>query len=293
MSEQLLDEVRPAAFGVAYRMLGSVAEAEDVVQEALLRLHREVEGGAQIASPRAFVSTVAARLALDQLRSARVRRERYVGDWLPEPVPWGSPIAATTSVDPLDSVTLDESISTALLVVLESLTPPERLAFVLHDVFGVPFDEIAPVVERSPAATRQLASRARRRVRAEAPEPDADLAVQWRVVDAFLAAAREGDFDGLLRVLDPDVVLRVDGGPDAPKPFARPPIVGAEAVASQAQNFRGAGENAEPVIVNGAPGFLVRFPARSFVGAFTVANGRIVAIDLIADPNKLRGLPAD
>jgi RNA polymerase sigma-70 factor (ECF subfamily) len=159
-------------------------------------------------------------------------------------------------------------------------------------VFGVPFEEIAPVVERSPAAARQLASRARRRVRAEAPEPDADLAVQRRAVDAFLAAARDGDFEGLMRVLDPNVVLRVDGGPNAPRPFSRPPLVGAEAVARAAENFRGGADRAEPVIVNGAAGLLVRFPARSILAAFTVANGRIVAIDLIADPDKLRGLPS-
>ena len=273
--------------GVAYRMLGSVTEADDAVQEAWLRLDRSDPGGTD--DLRGWLTVVVGRICLDTLRRRKARKEQLAGSWLPEPVV--RPASATTAEPERDTVMAD-TVGLALLVVLESLTPPERLAFVLHDVFGVPFDEIAPVVERSPAATRQLASRARRRVRAEAPEPDADLAVQWRVVDAFLAAAREGDFEGLLRVLDPDVVLRVDGGPDAPKPFARPPIVGAEAVASQAQNFRGAGEKAEPVIVNGAPGFLVRFPARSFVGAFTVANGRIVAIDLIADPDKLRGLPA-
>jgi len=184
-----------------------------------------------------------------------------------------------------------DSVGLALLVVLESLTPAERLAFVLHDVFGVPFDEIAPIVERTPAATRQLASRARRRVRAQAPEPDADLAVQWQVVDAFLAAAREGDFEALLRVLDPNVVLRVDGGPNAPRAFARRPIVGAAAVAGEAKSFRDVGTTLEPVIVNGAPGLLARFPARSLLGAFTVVKGRIVEIDLVADPDKLRRLP--
>lgn len=146
------------------------------------------------------------------------------------------------------------------------------------------------MVERSPAAARQLASRARRRVRAEALEPDADVAVQRRAVDAFLAAARDGDFEGLLRVLDPDVVLRVDGGPNGPRPFARSPLVGAEDVARSAGGFRGAAPRAEPVLVNGAAGLLVRFPALSIVAAFTVANGRIVEIDIIADPAKLRGL---
>jgi RNA polymerase sigma-70 factor (ECF subfamily) len=186
-----------------------------------------------------------------------------------------------------------DSVGLALLVVLESLTPAERLAFVLHDVFGVPFEEIAPVVERSPAAARQLASRARRRVRAEAPEPDADLAVQRRAVDAFLAASREGDFEGLLRVLDPDVILRVDGGPNAPRAFAQPPLVGAENVARQAMLFRSRAAEAEPVVVNGTAGLLVRFPARSLLGAFTVVDGRIAEIYLIADPEKLRGIPPD
>ena len=184
-----------------------------------------------------------------------------------------------------------DSVGLALLVVLESLTPAARLAFVLHDVFGVPFDEIAPIVERTPAATRQLASRARRRVKTQAPEPDADLAVQWQVVDAFLAAARGGDFEALLRVLDPNVVLRVDGGPNAPRAFARAPIVGAAAVAGEASSFRDVGTTLEPVIVNGAPGLLARFPARSLLGAFTVVKGRIVEIDLVADPDKLRRLP--
>ena len=186
-----------------------------------------------------------------------------------------------------------DSVGLALLVVLESLTPAERLSFVLHDVFGVPFEENAPVVERSAAAARQLASRARRRIRAEAPQPDADLVVQRRAVDAFLAASREGDFEGLLRILDPDVVLRVDGGPNAPRAFAQPPLVGAENVARQAMLFRSTSAKAEPVMVNGAPGLVVRFPARSLLGAFTVANGRIVEIDIIADPQKLRGLDLD
>jgi RNA polymerase sigma factor (sigma-70 family) len=271
---------------VAYRMLGSVSEAEDAVQEAWLRLDRSDPGGTD--DLRGWLTVVVGRICLDALRKRKSRKEQLAGSWLPEPI-----VRTATDAEPERDAIMADSVGLALLVVLESLTPPERLAFVLHDVFGMPFDEIAPVVERSPAATRQLASRARRRVRAEAPEPDADLAVQWRVVDAFLAAARDGDFEALLQVLDPNVVLRMDGGPKAPKPFARSPIVGAEAVANVAQNFRGGGPNAEPVIVNGAPGFLVRFPARSLLGAFTVANGRIIEIDLIADPAKLRGLPND
>jgi RNA polymerase sigma-70 factor (ECF subfamily) len=271
---------------VGYRMLGSVSEAEDAVQEAWLRLDRSDPGGTD--DLRGWLTVVVGRICLDTLRKRKARKEQLAGSWLPEPI-----VRSAAEAGPERDTVMADSVGLALLVVLEALTPAERLAFVLHDVFGVPFDEIAPVVERSPAATRQLASRARRRVRSEAPEPDADLAVQRTVVDAFLAAARDGDFEGLLRVLDPDVILRVDGGPDAPRPFARPPLVGAEAVARGATTFRGAADRVEPVIVNGAPGMLVRFPARALVAAFTVANGRIVAIDIIADPAKLRGLPPD
>lgn len=269
--------------GVAYRMLGSVTEADDAVQEAWLRLDRSDPGGTD--DLRGWLTVVVGRICLDALRRRKSRKEQFAGSWLPEPI-----VRTAAGAEPERDTVMADSVGLALLVVLESLSPAERLAFVLHDVFGVPFEEIAPVVERSPEAARQLASRARRRVRAQAPEPDADLAVQRRVVDAFLAAARDGDFEGLLRVLDPDVVLRVDGGPNAPPAFARPPIVGAEAVARAAENFRGGADRTEPVIVNGAAGLLVRFPARSIVGAFTVVDGRIVAIDIIADPDKLHGL---
>jgi RNA polymerase sigma-70 factor (ECF subfamily) len=268
---------------VAYRMLGSVTEADDAVQEAWLRLDRSDPGGTD--DLRGWLTVVVGRLCLDALRRRKSRKEQLAGSWLPEPI-----VRPTDAAEPERDTIMADTVGVALLVVLESLTPPERLAFVLHDVFGMPFDEIAPVLERSPAATRQLASRARRRVRAEAPEPDADLAVQWPVVNAFLAAARDGNFEALLNVLDPNVVLRVDGGPNAPRSLARGPIVGAAAVAETAQNFRGGGPDAEPVIVNGAPGLLVRFPARSLLAAFTVANGRIVEIDFMADPDKLRGL---
>ena len=268
---------------VAYRMLGSVSEAEDAVQEAWLRLDRSDPGGTD--DLRGWLTVVVGRICLNALRKRKSRRELLTGSWLPEPI-----VRAATDAEPERDAVMADSVGLALLVVLESLTPAERLAFVLHDVFGVPFEEIAPVVERSPAATRQLASRARRRVRAQAPEPDADLAVQRRAVDAFLAAARDGDFEGLLRVLDPDVVVRIDGGPDAPRPFSRPPLVGAEAVARATRGFPAFAGRLEPAIVNGAAGLLVRFPARSLVAAFTVANGRIVEIDIIADPEKLRGL---
>ncbi|HEX9633985.1 MAG TPA: RNA polymerase sigma factor SigJ [Candidatus Limnocylindria bacterium] len=271
---------------VGYRMLGSVTEADDAVQEAWLRLDRGDPGGTD--DLRGWLTVAVGRICLDTLRRRKSRREQLAGSWLPEPI-----VRMANDAGPERDAVMADSVGLALLVVLESLTPAERLALVLHDVFGVPFDEIASVVERSPAAARQLASRARRRVRAEAPEPDADLAVQRRAVDAFLAAARNGDFEGLLQVLDPNVVLRVDGGPNAPRPFSGPPLVGAEAVARGAVGFRGAADRVEPVIVNGAPGMLVRFPARSLVAAFTVANGRIVAIDIIADPDKLRGLPLD
>jgi RNA polymerase sigma-70 factor (ECF subfamily) len=270
---------------VAYRMLGSVTEADDAVQEAWLRLDRGDPGGTD--DLRGWLTVVVGRICLDVLRRRKSRKEQFAGSWLPEPI-----VRSGNEPEPERDTVMADSVGLALLVVLESLTPPERLAFVLHDVFGMPFDEIAPVLERSPSATRQLASRARRRVRAEAPEPDADLAVQRSVVDAFLAAAREGDFEGLMRVLDPNVVLRVDAGPNAPPALARPPLVGAEAVARGAGGFRGAANAAEPVIVNGAPGVIVRFPARTFLAAFTIANGRIVNIDLITDPDKLRGLPA-
>lgn len=268
---------------VGYRMLGSVSEAEDAVQEAWLRLDRGDPGGTD--DLRGWLTVVVGRICLDALRRRKSRREQLTGSWLPEPI-----VRMAGDAGPERDAVMADSVGLALLVVLESLTPAERLSLVLHDVFGVPFDEIAPVVERSPAAARQLASRARRRVRAEAPEPDADLAVQRRAVDAFIAAARDGDFEGLLRVLDPDVILRVDGGPNAPRSLAQPPLIGAEAVARGAGNFRGGADRAEAVTVNGGPGLLVRFPARSILAAFTVSNGRIVAIDIIADPQKLRGL---
>jgi RNA polymerase sigma-70 factor (ECF subfamily) len=269
---------------VGYRMLGSVAEADDAVQEAWLRLDRSDPGGAD--DLRGWLTVVVGRICLDILRRRKSRREELAGSWLPEPF-----LRTPDDTDPEHESVMADSVGLALLVVLESLTPAERLSFVLHDVFGVPFDEIAPVVERSPAATRQLASRARRRVRAEAPEPDADLRVQRRAVDAFLAASRDGDFEGLLRVLDPDVVLRIDGGPNPPRAFRQPPLVGAENVARQAMLFRSRAAEAEPVVVNGTAGLLVRFPARSLLGAFTVVDGRIAEIYLIADPEKLRRLP--
>jgi RNA polymerase sigma factor (sigma-70 family) len=280
---QEFERQRPHLRGVAYRMLGSVSEAEDAVQEAWVRLDRRDPGGDD--DLRGWLTVVVGRICLDMLRSRRSRREDYAGSWLPEPIVSGSP-----DDSPEHDVVLADSVGLALLVVLETLTPAERLAFVLHDVFAVSFDEIAEVVGRTPAAARQLASRARRRIHDSAPSPDADVAVQRRVVDAFLAAARNGDFDALLRVLDPDVVFRSDGGGTGP--LARPPIVGADAVAREVL-ARGTpfARLARPAIVNGSAGVVVRIPGRPpIVGGFSVVNGRIATIDLIADPAKLGGL---
>ena len=219
------------------------------------------------------------------LRARQARREELVDEWMAEPV-----VATYGESDPEHEALIADSVGPALLVVLETLSPPERLAFVLHDMFGVPFEEIAPIVDRSPAAARQLASRARRRVRGATPVPEPDLAQQRRVVDAFLAAARAGDFEALVEVLDPDVVFRIDGGGVAPR--ARPPVIGREAVAEQVL-ARGASfaPHARPAIVNGTAGLVVApgpFPIA--VVGFTVVGDRIAEIDIVADPEKLRGL---
>jgi RNA polymerase sigma-70 factor (ECF subfamily) len=266
---------------VAYRMLGSVTEADDALQEAWLRLDRRPPDVADDLRP--WLTTVVGRICLDMLRRRRSRREDYAGSWLPEPV-----VVADDS--PEAEAVVADSVGLALLVVLETLTPAERLAFVLHDVFGVSFDEIAGVVDRSPAAARQLASRARRRVQAARAEPDADLAVQRRVVDAFLAAARAGDFEALLAVLDPDVVLRTDGGGHGP--LARPPVVGrarvGEVLRTQARTFAPLGR---PALVNGGPGVIVGPPGRVLaVVGLTVTRGLIREIDIVGDPAKLRSL---
>ena len=266
---------------VAYRMLGSVTEAEDAVQEAWLRLSRS--DTETVANLGGWLTTVVARVCLDMLRSRRARREDYLGSRLPQPV-------VTIENGPEDEAVLADSVGLALLVVLDTLTPAERLAFVLHDMFGMSFDEIAPIVERSEAATRQLASRARRRVRGARPSSDVDLHEQRRVIDAFLAASRAGDFEALLEVLDPDVVFRIDAGGVAPR--SRPPVEGAEAVAAQILE-RGAplAPYARPAIVNGSAGVIV-VPNEKPVAvvAFVVTGGRIAEIDLVADPAKLPDL---
>ena len=269
---------------VAYRMLGSMSEAEDAVQESWLRLNRaDTE---EVENMRGWLTTVVARVCLDMLRARNARREDAVGSWLPEPI-----VRIDTGGDPESEALLADSVGIAMLVVLETLTPAERLAFVLHDMFGVSFDEIASILGRSPDATRQLASRARRRVRGATPRTDPDLAQQRKVVDAFLAASRNGDFEALLEVLDPDVVFRVDRGRLAAR--EAPPIVtGARDVAGQVLS-RGSrfAPFGRPAIVNGNAGVIVAPAGKPIaVVGFTVADGRIVEIDVIADPEKLRGL---
>jgi RNA polymerase sigma factor (sigma-70 family) len=273
------EQQRPHLQAIAYRMLGSVGEAEDAVQEAWLRLSRA--DTAAVTNVGGWLTTVVGRICIDMLRARRTRNEDYVGTWIPEPV------VSDDATDPAQQAELADTVGLALLVVLELLTPAERLAFVLHDMFGLAFEEIAPIVDRSPAATRQLASRARRRVRGAAPTPDADLAGQRRIVSAFLAASRAGDFEALLEVLDPDVVFRIDTGRN--HPFARPPIVGAEEVANAVMaRGRPFAPMGRPALVNGAIGVVVGpTDAPIAVAGCTVANGRIIALDLIIDRQKL------
>jgi RNA polymerase sigma factor (sigma-70 family) len=265
--------------GVAYSMLGSMSEADDAVQESWLRLSRS--DTADVENLRAWLTTVVARVCLDMLRSRRSRREEPLGPHVPEPV-----LSREDGADPEHEALVADSVGLAMLVVLETLAPPERLAFVLHDMFAVPFDEIASIVGRSPAAARQLASRARRRVQGSAPVPDVDLSRQREVVDAFVAAARDGDFEALVAVLDPDVVLRVDRGTVRSREFR-----GSSAVAEEALTFARLAPLARPLLVNGTPGFVVAQQGRPVaVAGFTVAGGKIVEIDLLADPARLREL---
>jgi RNA polymerase sigma-70 factor (ECF subfamily) len=268
--------------GVAYRMLGSLTEADDAVQEAWIRLSRT--DTSQVDNLRAWLTTVVARVSLNLLRSRKTRGETPLETRIPDPI-----VSPENGMDPEQEAMLGDSVGLAMLVVLDSLTPAERVAFVLHDVFAVPFDQIAPIVGRTPTAARQLASRARRRVQG-APVPDVNLDGQWAVVNAFLAAARDGDFERLLAVLDPDVVVRSDGG------AARPGLVslvrGAQAVAQQAMSFRAFADTATRVLVNGVPGGVAWAPDGSpfAVLAVTVKGGRIVGIDVLADPDRLAQL---
>ena len=265
--------------GIAFRMLGSVTEADDAVQEAWIRLSRT--DTSDVENLRAWLTTVVGRVCLNMLRSRKTRRESSLDTHVPDPI-----VSPEEGVDPEQEALLGDSVGLALLVVLDSLTPAERVAFVLHDVFAVPFDAIGPIVGRTPTAARQLASRARRRVQG-APVPDVDLDGQWAVVDAFLAASRAGDFEGLLAVLDPDVVLRSDGGE------ARPELIsllrGAQAVAEGAMTFRRFAETATRILVNGVPGGVAWAPDGTpfAVVALTVKSQKIVAIDILADPDRL------
>jgi RNA polymerase sigma-70 factor (ECF subfamily) len=265
--------------GVAYQMLGSTTEADDAVQESWIRLSRT--DTSDVENLRAWLTTVVARVCLNMLRSRKTRREQSLETHLPDLI-----VSSEEGTDPEQEALLGDSVGLALFVVLDSLTPAERVSFVLHDVFAVPFDVIAPVVGRTPTAARQLASRARRRVQG-APVPDIDLNGQWAVVDAFLAAARDGDFERLVAVLDPEVVAQSDGGTTRPQMTLM--THGARAVAEQAMSFRRFTETATRVLVNGVPGGIAWNPDGTpfAVLALTVHGGRVVRIDILADPERL------
>ncbi len=273
---------RPRLTAVAYRMLGSVTDAEDAVQEAWLRLNRS--DAAAIDNLNGWLTTVVGRIALNMLQSRKARREVPGLPHVPDPI-----VTPDERGSPEHQAVIADSVGLALLVVLETLGPAERLAFVLHDMFGMSFEEIAPMVERSPAATRQLASRARRKVR-QSPVADADRESQHRVADAFLAAAREGDFEGLVALLDPEVVLRIDGG--AVRRGASHEVRGAQAVAAGAMRFATLARYAQSVLVNGAPGFVGRTPSGAVVSVLglTVRNGRIVEMNALTDPERIQRL---
>jgi len=276
------EEQRTRLRAVAYRMLGSLSEADDAVQNAWLRLSRADTSG--VDNLAGWLTTVVARVCLNMLRTRESRREEPLDVHMPDPI-----ISHQDGGDPEQEALLADSVGLALLVVLDTLTPAERLAFVLHDMFAVPFEEIAPMIERSPAAARQLASRARRRVQGAAPAPDPDLTHQRAVVDAFFAAARNGDFDALVAVLDPDIVLRADGGTAR----ARQTVVihGARAVAAQAVTGTRFAPFIRPALINGTAGAVVAAGGRVLsVMGFTVAHGKIVAIDVLYDPERLADL---
>jgi RNA polymerase sigma-70 factor (ECF subfamily) len=274
------EDHRPHLRAVAYRMLGSLSEADDAVQDAWLRLSRT--DTSEVENLGSWLTTVVARVALNMLRARSTRREQPLDVHVPDPI-----IDPADGSNPEHEALLADSVGLALLVVLETLTPAERLAFVLHDMFAVPFDEIAPIMERTPEATRQLASRARRRVRGAAPVPDADLTTQWEIVEAFLAAARDGDFDALIAVLDPEVVLRADFG------LAGIPlhVQGAETIASRALLWSRVDLTMRRALINGAAGVVTFLHGRPFsIAALTVKEGKIVEIDYLADPERIAQL---
>ena len=279
LAEQFEAE-RPQLRRIAYRMLGTLDEADDAVQEAWIRLSRTDDSS--VVNLGAWLTRVVSRVCLDMLRTRRSRREEFVGSWMPEPI-----VTVDDAPTPEEEALIADGVGLALYIVLETLAPAERLAFVLHDMFALPFDEIAPIVGRTPETARQLASRARKRIQGAKLEPDVELAEQKRVVDAFLSAAREGDFDTLLELLDPGVVLRVDAGPGSP--LAQPPIVGAAEVLAEAKKWSAMAPHSRSAIVNGVAGAVVGRPDGTVfsVVALTIVNGRINAIDFVADPAKL------
>jgi RNA polymerase sigma factor (sigma-70 family) len=273
------EEHRPRLRAVAYRMLGSTSEADDAVQEGWIRLSRSNAG--EIDNFEAWLVTVVGRVALNMLRSRKTRREEPLDAHLPDPI-----VDRAGGIDPEHEALLADSVGLALLVVLETLTPAERLAYVLHDMFSVPFDEIGAILDRSPDAARQLASRGRRRIRGADTTPDADPAAQQGVVEAFLAAARDGDFDALVAVLDPDIVVREDTGSGTIVE-----VRGAETVARRAMAFSQLGLVVRPVLINGAAGLVSIRDGKPFsVGAFTVKNRKIVELDFLLDPVRLARL---
>jgi RNA polymerase sigma-70 factor (ECF subfamily) len=281
----LVSRERGRLFGIAYRLLGTVSDAEDAVQEAFLRWEEADQGA--IENPAGWVTTVITRYCLDQLKSARKQRETYIGPWLPEPL---LTVGGMVADDPAERVTLDESVSLAMLVVLETLSAAERAVFVLHEVFGIDFEEIAGMVDRTPAACRQLASRARRHVRERRPRFDPDAAEQRRVVTALLDAVSKGDLNALLPLLDPSVVLHADGGGRVRA--AGRPVVGVEQVAKVMMGGRTwyPGYATQLIAMNGGTGVLVTLEGK-VIGliAVTAAGGRITEIDMIVNPEKLRG----
>jgi RNA polymerase sigma factor (sigma-70 family) len=276
---------RPHLRAVAYRMLGSLAEAEDVVQDAWLRASRA--GTADVDNVGGWLTTIVARLCLDRLRSRAARREEPIDFVIPDPV-----VSSPDGTDPEQEALLADSVGLAMLIVLETLGPAERLAFVLHDTFGLPFDQIAPIVGRTPTATRQLASRARRRVRGATASAEVPLERQWELVDAFQRAARDGDLGALVGILDPEVVVRGDAGPGAPGLLGRVREArGAEEVARQAVAFRALASGARRALVNGSPGLVVFAADRPFaVLSFAFAGDAIAEIDILLDAERLRRL---
>jgi RNA polymerase sigma-70 factor (TIGR02957 family) len=287
--DDLLDELRPRAFAIAYRMLGSVAEAEDVVQEALLRVHEAIQTGERIESPGAYAATVTTRLAIDELRSARVRRETYVGEWLPEP------LVTDPSEDPAAKSEMADSLSLAFLVLLESLSPEQRAVLLLHDVFDYDYDEVAEIIGKSEDNTRQLASRARRHVEQGKPRFEASKRLKQELAQRFFAAAQEGDLEGLEELLSDDVVLKGDGGGKAPA-LARS-LHGRSRVARTLlvwarQGWRIPGIEIRPAEINGQPGALFAHAEGGVIAAMEldIADGQIQGINSVVNPDKLRHL---